>query len=208
MKIIESLKLRFSKRLFYCCLFITLSFLMVSIAFIYFKVSQPKTAINPQQLVMKRLENIQNNLQILSTEVRVLPTISPETMQTIAHQLDSLQQGLTQISTESSVRKLQDTIVAGNQTILQQIQSIQQTLTPLKQKSSSLENLPQTSLPFKVIGIDSWNDVPEATVMISHTANLMAKNDSLSGWTLIDLSLEPARAIFQNQANQIVKITL
>jgi DNA repair exonuclease SbcCD ATPase subunit len=92
-------------------------------------------------------------------------------------------------------------------THVNQVQSQVKNLGRQMKNQAEPHYLSSSLLPFRVVGIDIWNGSSKVTVKLHDELNLMAVNDSLAGWTLINVSVEPAVAIFKSRHGQFVKVT-
>lgn len=106
------------------------------------------------------------------------------------------------------INDIENLLVANNQSLTEKMTQLQ-VLLQKEHKNNSLTSrliLRGSSLPFKVTSIDVWNGQAMATVTLNGYTDLMAKGDTREGWTLVDISFDPASAVFRNLRNQMVKL--
>ncbi len=188
-----------------CSFFILFVVVLVLLLRIPHPEIQPPLSKQQQQL-SQQLNSIETHLNNLSTQINKSKTVNPVTVEALSQQLNAIQQGLTNLNQQNNFKNLQTTLENSQQAMVEKLQSLQKNLQQLKQRLSPQVYLPLSTLPFKVISIDIWNGEPEATIMIDGNATLMAKSDTYAGWTLTDISFDPACAIFLNNHHQLVKV--
>ena len=159
-----------------------------------------------EQLVFQQLNRIENHLATVNQALKNIHSSSPEQVAHLSNQLNIIQQSMKQLNTDEKTQQLKTVFSDASQAIMNKLQNLQQTVQQLKKQMTPRQFLSVKALPFKVKSIDIWNGEPQATIAIDGSSMLMAKEDTQSGWMLIDISFEPALAIFRNNKQQFVKV--
>ena len=167
--------------------------------------AQEKAEQQQTLIALNRLETSVNQLTIQMSHV---DQNKGEEVAAINTHLNSIEQAINKLDTTSSLQQLETILTQSQDEVVDKITELQQQIQHLKKQLIPPAYLPPSKLPFKVISIDIWNGIPEATIQLHHATDLMAQNDSRSGWTLITLSFDPAYVVFKNTHDQLIKVEL
>jgi len=190
-------RISFSQMMLTLSIFITAVLMTICVI----KTHQQKQAL--KTLMLSQFSQVNYNLKNLSSQLETKPVATPEQVSVLEKRLDSIQQFLPKLNSSDEIKQLQKLIFANNKAILQKINSMQIQSEVLK-KFIKQKYLSISQLPFKVTSIDIWNDRPEVTIYTDEGYHLIGLDDFYLGWTLTDVSFDPAYAVFQNsQKNQI-----
>ena len=88
------------------------------------------------------------------------------------------------------------------------LNAIHQTIDSLDKKQHPIKYLPITALPFQVVSIDSIQQVSVASVAYDYKTIPLEKNDSLAGWTAMQIDFGKQRLEFENANKERVIVTL
>jgi TolA-binding protein len=161
------------------------------------------------QPIVLQLGLMENNLKSINQQLQQKQSSTSLQFHVMEEKLNALAQRINMIDLSSHTKQLQDFITKENETMLQRLQTLHipmQSMPTHKRANTVKLYLPQSALPFHVANIDLWNGEPLCTIMVDGRATVMAKHDNYKGWTLITVTFNPARAIFVNAKNQIVKV--
>ncbi|MBA2648202.1 MAG: hypothetical protein H0U75_01165 [Legionella sp.] len=90
----------------------------------------------------------------------------------------------------------------------QKLNSLHVLINSLDKKQHSLKYLPVTVLPFKVISIDSIQQVSVATVAYDYKTIPLEKTDKLANWTVLQIDFGKQRIEFENSNKEHVVVTM
>lgn len=68
--------------------------------------------------------------------------------------------------------------------------------------------LPASQLPFKVLSIDSIQEVPVASIAYHYKTQAMEKGDALAGWTVFEINYAKQTIEFENTDKAHVLVRL
>lgn len=88
------------------------------------------------------------------------------------------------------------------------LDAIHQVINSLDKKQHPIKYLPLTALPFHVISIDSIQQVSVASVTYDYKTIPLEKNDSLAGWTVMQIDYGKQRVELENSDKERVLVTL
>ncbi|HAU2510329.1 TPA: hypothetical protein ACTUT5_000187 [Legionella anisa] len=82
--------------------------------------------------------------------------------------------------------------------IKKQLDGITDLLRHLDEAKQPVKMLPANQLPFKVLSIDSIQEVPIASIAYHYKTQAMEKGDALAGWTVFELNYAKQTIEFEN----------
>ncbi|EEZ95991.1 TPA: hypothetical protein VAI00_001354 [Legionella pneumophila] len=88
------------------------------------------------------------------------------------------------------------------------LDALQEVINSLDKKQHPIKYLPVTALPFKVISIDSIQQVSVATVTYDFKTVPLEKNDKLAGWTVLQIDFGQQRIELENNNKERVVVTM
>ncbi|MBA2711543.1 MAG: hypothetical protein H0U57_13255 [Tatlockia sp.] len=160
--------------------------------FLFFKTNPPPIEINNQELLQ----------QFSALNTKLIQPAAIIDLDPLKHEVNALREFLHQLHNKS------DKQFDERQFQLQQkLNTIGQALQLLDEKQHPMKFLPTSALPFKVIGIDVVQQVPVVSVSFNFKTILLEKDDSLAGWTVVDLSFSKQKVVFKNKNEEHVAIT-
>ncbi|CZI29123.1 TPA: hypothetical protein ACG3NF_002750 [Legionella pneumophila] len=92
--------------------------------------------------------------------------------------------------------------------IKSQLDGIQELLKHLDSQKQPVKMLPASALPFKVLSIDSIQEVSVASVAYDYKTRALEKGDSLVGWKVLDINFAKQTIEFENAEKAHVLIHL
>lgn len=95
-------------------------------------------------------------------------------------------------------------------TIQKQLDGIINLLRHLDDKKQSIKILPLSDLPFKVLSIDSIQEIPVASIAYHYKTQALEKGDSMAGWTVFEINFAKQIIEFENadKAHVLVHLNL
>ncbi|CDZ76694.1 hypothetical protein BN59_00968 [Legionella massiliensis] len=93
--------------------------------------------------------------------------------------------------------------------IKSQLDGIQELLKHLDSQKQPVKMLPASALPFKVLSIDSIQEVSVASVAYDYKTKALEKGDSLAGWKILDINFAKQTIEFENveKAHVLIHLT-
>lgn len=82
--------------------------------------------------------------------------------------------------------------------IKKQLEGITDLLRHLDEKKQPVKMLPANQLPFKILSIDSIQEVSVASVSYHYKTQPLEKGDSLAGWTVFEINFAKQTIEFEN----------
>lgn len=92
--------------------------------------------------------------------------------------------------------------------LTQKLDTLHEVVTALDKKQQPIKFLPLSSLPFKVISIDSIQQVSVATVAYNFKTLPLEKSDQLAGWTVLNINFGLQRMELENTNKEHVVVTI
>lgn len=88
------------------------------------------------------------------------------------------------------------------------LDALHEVINSLDKKQHPIKYLPVTALPFKVISIDSIQQVTVAAVTYDFKTVPLEKNDNLAGWTVLQIDFGQQRIELENSNKERVVVTM
>ncbi|MBA2710133.1 MAG: hypothetical protein H0U57_06040 [Tatlockia sp.] len=159
-------------------------------------------------LVVARLNTLQTLISGLQ-EVVNKPT--PKTdLTTIADQINQLTrriEKLKSVDSESLNQTLTQTMNHTESTLSSQLDSIKEVVSHLGLAKAPLKYLKAESLPFKIVSVDSIQQVPVASISYDFKTVPLEKGDSLAGWKIVRLDYSKQHVELENANKERVLLT-
>ncbi|HCC3243546.1 TPA: hypothetical protein ACW6D3_002643 [Legionella pneumophila] len=165
----------------------------------------PTNKTNNSDVISHRLDTLQAQLDALHEEVKKpVETVDLTVINQDFHKLTSLIEQLKNHN-ETDINRL----INDNRTELtQKLDVLREMVRTLDKKQHPIKYLPINTLPFKVISIDSIQQVSVATVAYNFKTVPLEKSDQLAGWTVlsIDFGLQRMELENGNKEHVVVKM--
>ena len=168
-------------------------------------VGATSTAGDPNtQLVVSRLNQLQTQLESVQESVKKpLPDVD---LSAITQQINAVSARLEAVRA-SNVDELSQTITHTETTLAGKLDSITDVVSHLDQRASPVKFVDLSALPFKVVSIDSIQQIPVASIAYDFKTVPMEKGDALAGWRVVSLDYSKQRMELQNKQNAHVLVT-
>lgn len=161
--------------------------------FLFFKTNTPPIEVNNQELLQQ--------FAALNTQL-TQPAVTID-LEPLKHDVNGLRELLHQLHNNSDKQFDQ-----GQLQLQQKLNTIGQALKLLDEKQHPVKFLPASALPFKVLSIDSVQQISVASVSYNFKTIPLEKDDSLAGWTVGRLNFGKQKAEFKNKNEEHVVISL
>lgn len=161
-----------------------------------------------QTLILNQLNRLESKLITCETAVKTQQGLA-ENVKGWQTQLDTIKTELHQLQEHTTPTALAFVIKKENQRLLtsnqRRFENSKQT-NHIKAKSSHYAS--DHTLPFQVLNIDMWNGEP--MVMVNHQGHtdLLSEQDTLAGWTVININFYSGRITFRNRQGRLVTTSL
>lgn len=157
------------------------------------------------EVIANRLDTIQAQLWTLHQEVKKPAEATDLT--TINQDFNKLASLIEQLKSKDETT-LNHLINENRAELAQKLDSLHEIVTALYNKQHPIKYLPVTSLPFKVISIDSIQQVSVATVAYNFKTMPLEKSDKMADWTVlsIDFGLQRMELENNNKEHVVVKM--
>lgn len=167
-----------------------LSLLALNILLIVCVCVKKQSATNHNELntFSKQLASIQNQLKQPVEQ----PDLSP-----ITHNLKQLNTFIQQLQNKDD-HQLGEMFTLEQVEIKKQLEGITDLLRHLDEAKQPVKMLPPSQLPFKVLSIDSIQEVPVASIAYHYKTQAMEKGDALAGWTVFEINYAKQTIEFEN----------
>lgn len=173
----------------------------VLVGFNYF--STNKT--NSSDVISHRLDALQAQLGALHEEVKKpVETVDLTTIDQDFHKLTSLIEQLKNHDKTDINRLINDNRVE----LIKKLDVLREMVTALDKKQYPIKYLPVSVLPFKVISIDSIQQVSVATVAYNFKTLPLEKSDKLAGWTVLSIDFGLQRIELENGNKEHVVVNM
>lgn len=174
--------------------------LVVTCSIVCIKYHSPLKTQN-SEAITNRLDTIQAQLGIVHQEVKK-PTEAVD-LTTINQDFNRLASLIEQLKNNDD-----HLINEYRAELAQKLDSLHDMVTALDKKQHPIKYLPVTSLPFKVISIDSIQQISVATVAYNFKTTPLEKSDNLAGWTVINIDFGLQRMELENSNREHVVVAL
>ena len=140
-------------------------------------------------VISSRLNNIQSQLITLQTEIK-------KPVEKI--DLSSINQDF----------KLNQLVLESRSELTQKLDTIHKVVNTLDKKEHPIKYLPVTALPFKVLSIDSIQQVSVASVIYDFKTVPMERGDTLAGWSVLEINFGRQHLVFENSNKDRVPVNM
>lgn len=161
----------------------------------------PNDATKNTEIISTRLNDIQSQLINLQKEVSK-PSEKID--------LSSINQDFNKLATliEQLKSKDNELIIENRAELTNKLDAIHKVITTLDKKQNPIKYLPVTALAFKVLSIDSIQQVNVATVTYDFKTIPLEKGDTLINWTVVKIDFGKQRLELENKNKERVIVTL
>ncbi|HHF7365140.1 TPA: hypothetical protein ACPSKY_000232 [Legionella bozemanae] len=159
---------------------------------------QSVTNHNELNKFSKQLVSIQTQLKQPSEQ----PDLSP-----ITQNLKQLNTFIQQLQNKDD-HQLGEMFTTEQAAIKKQLEGITDLIRHLDEAKQPLKMLAASQLPFKVLSIDSIQEVPVASIAYHYKTQAMEKGDALAGWTVFEINYAKQTIEFEdtNKAHVLVHL--
>lgn len=160
-----------------------------------YTVTTPTPDLSP---VTTQLSSISKKLDAPSSSTDLNP---------VTRELTQLKNLIQQLQLKDS-HQLGDLFSTGQGEMKKQLIQVVNLLAKLDEQKHPIKRLPVSTLPFKVISIDSIQDSSVASVAYNYKTQAIEQGDSLAGWKVIQLNFIKQLVEFENSDKSHVLVHL
>ncbi|HAT7873629.1 TPA: hypothetical protein NQN85_000966 [Legionella pneumophila] len=156
-----------------------LSLLVLNVLLITFVCAKNQSPANHNELNIlgEQLTSIQTQLKQPVEQ----PDLSP-----ITQNLNQLNNFIQQLKNKDD-HQLGEIFTTEQGAIKKQLEGITDLLRHLDEKKQPVKMLSASQLPFKVLSIDSIQEIPVASIAYHYKTQALEKGDTLAGWTVFEI---------------------
>ena len=170
-----------------------------------FALSNPYQTISEPPVISARLNDIQTQLTNLQGEIK--KPAEKIDLSSINQDFNKLTSLIEQLKSKDD-GKLNQLMIENRTELTNKLDAIHLVMNSLDQKQHPIKYLPVTGLPFRVISIDSIQQVSVASVAYNYKTIPLEKSDALAGWTVMKIDFGKQRLEFENGNKERVLVTL
>lgn len=175
----------------------------------FFQSIKPSPYQTDLSSIASQSDHIQKDLTAVTKQFQVSHSLTSQKIDAIERRFLGIEQSMKMLTTQTDITQLKILIEEKNQNIMNQLRDLQHGTKPMKRQAAVPDiYLSPKVLPFKILTVDIWNGEPQVTIMVKGKVTLMGKQDTYLGWTLKNISFNPALAVFSNAREQRVKVVL
>lgn len=177
-----------------------LSLLLLNGLLVVFVCVKNQAPLNNNELnaLGERLTTIQTQLKLPAEQLDLSP---------ITQNLKQLGEFVQQLQNKDD-HQLGDLFTTEQIAIKKQLECITDLLRHLDDKKQPVKMLPVSQLPFKVLSIDSIQEVSIASVSFHYKTQALEKDDSLAGWKVFEIDFAKQSIEFENAEKSHVLVRL
>lgn len=170
----------------------------------FVKARMPATAGDNKQ-IETRLSNIEAGLSQLQGQIK--SPAAPIDLSPVNQELKNLTALMEQLKSKDD-NQLNQLITENSSELTHKLDAIHQVINDLDKRQHSVKYLPGTALPFKVVSIDSIQQVSVATIAYDFKTIPMEKTDTLAGWTVLQIDFGKQQLELENSNKERVLVKL
>ncbi|HAT2079976.1 hypothetical protein [Legionella pneumophila] len=160
---------------------------------------------NDTEIITTRLNDIQaqlGNLQLTAGKPNEKVDLSA-----INQDFNKLATLIEQLKTKDD-NTINQLITENRAELSQKLDALHEVINSLDKKQHPVKYLPITALPFKIISIDSIQQVSVATVTYDFKTIPLEKSDKLANWTVLQIDFGQQRIELENSSKERVVVTM
>ena len=165
---------------------------------------QPKTNHEPTQ-IDARLNEIQSQLGNLQQAVKA-PAEKID-LSSINQDFNRLETLLSDLKSKDA-GQLNQLVVESRTQLSNKLDAMHTVIDSLDKKQHPIKYLAVSALPFKVVSIDSIQQVSVASVAYDYKTIPLEKSDALAGWTVLSVDFTKQKIELENAAKERVLVAL
>lgn len=170
----------------------------------FVKARIPETTSSNKQIETHLLK-IESGLSQLQGQIK--SSAAPIDLSPVNQELKNLTALMEQLKSKDD-NQLNQLITENSSELTHKLDAIHQVINDLDKRQHSVKYLPDTALPFKVVSIDSIQQVSVATITYDFKTIPLEKTDTLAGWTVLQIDFGKQRLELENRNKERVLVKL
>lgn len=145
--------------------------------------------------------------QLTSIQTQLKQPVEQPDLSPITQNLNQLNNFVQQLQNKNE-HQLGEMFTTEQGAIKKQLEGITDLLRHLDEKKQPVKMLSTSELPFKVLSIDSIQEVSVASIAYHYKTHALEKGDSLAGWTVFEIDFAKQIIEFENadKAHALVRL--
>lgn len=152
-----------------------------------------------------RLDNIQQ--QLIQLQKAIKKPADKIDLSSINQDFSKLAGLIEQLKSKDE-SQLNQLMIENRTELTQKLNAIHEVINSLNKAQHPIKYLPETALPFKLLSIDSIQQISVASVTYDFKTVPMEKGDSLAGWTVMQIDFGKQSIELENMTKERVAITI
>ncbi|MFG0161297.1 hypothetical protein ACF0MN_11600 [Legionella pneumophila] len=145
--------------------------------------------------------------QLASIQTQLKQPVEQPDLSTITQNLTQLNSFIQQLQNKDE-HQLGEMFTTEQGLIKKQLEGITDLLRHLDEKKQPVKMLSASQLPFKVLSIDSIQEVSVASIAYHYKTQALEKGDALAGWTVFEIDFTKQTIEFENSDKAHVLVRL
>ncbi|HAT1766749.1 TPA: hypothetical protein I8Y96_002249 [Legionella pneumophila] len=145
--------------------------------------------------------------QIASMQTQLKQPIEQPDLSPITQNLNQLNKFIQQLQNKDE-HQLGEMFTTEQGAIKKQLEGITDLLRHLDEKKQPVKMLSPSQLPFKVLSIDSIQEISVASIAYHYKTQALEKGDALAGWTVFEIDFTKQTIEFENADTAHVLVCL
>lgn len=180
-------------------------YIILFVGALIFALSNPYQTSNEPPVISARLNDIQKQLTNLQDEIK--KPAEKIDLSSINQDVNKLTSLIEQLKSRDD-NKLNQLMIEHRTALTNKLDAIHQVINSLDKKQHPIKYLSATALPFRVISIDSIQEISMASVAYNYKTIPLEKGDTLAGWTVMQIDFGKQRLAFENTNKERVLVAL
>jgi hypothetical protein len=162
-------------------------------------------ATTDNEIISTRLNDIQ--AQLINLQAEIKKPVEKIDLSSINQDFNKLA-GLIEQLKSTDQTKLNQLVLESRSELTQKLDTIHAVVNTLDKKQHVIKYLTVTALPFKVLSIDSVQQVSVVSVTYDFKTVPMERGDTLAGWSVLEIDFGRQRLEFENSNKERVVVNL
>ncbi|HEN5528792.1 hypothetical protein Lmor_0492 [Legionella moravica] len=145
--------------------------------------------------------------QLTSIQTQLKQPVEQPDLSLITQNLNQLNNFVQQLKNKDD-HQLGEIFTTEQGAIKKQLEGITDLLRHLDEKKKPVKMLSASQLPFKVLSIDSIQEIPVASLAYHYKTQALEKGDTLAGWTVFEIDFAKQIIEFENADKAHVLVRL
>lgn len=161
-----------------------------------------------QRVMLNQLNRVENKLTTCESAIKTHHLLAEE-LKLFRTEFDGIKMALQQLEKNTTPGTFALAIHKVNQPLpLSNTHRLEKAKRKLHIKAQSVRDVSASTLPFQVLNIDMWNGEPMLLVDHEGHTDLLSQQDTLAGWTVVNVHFDSGRVTLRNRQGRLVRLML